>query len=413
MRTRMLPSETLAQAYSEDLKTVYRPGGVVVLGGHYGALGLVRSLGRRGIPAVLVRRGEHIVASFSRYVNCVMNCPTSDNLVEFLVRVAGSAKLRGWLLLATTDETVALIARSADELSKDYTLMSSSWATIEQLCDKRALYKLAARLGIDCPWTVCPKNSGDVRNLDCEFPVIVKPAHREMSNPLTQAKAWQANNRDELLTRYERACKLMPRDLIMIQEVVPGGGETQFSYVALCLDGRVLASAAARRTRQFPRDYGRSSSYVETILDPGFGTAAIRLLHAVNMAGLVEVEFKRDPVGKYRLLDVNPRVWTWHMLCGRAGIDFPYLLWLLACGQSFVTPQARPGISWMHFSSDFLVAAQEICRGRLSLNNYLRSILVVRESALLAVDDPLPAIVDVPTSLYRWGRRRLQSLSRA
>jgi predicted ATP-grasp superfamily ATP-dependent carboligase len=135
--------------------------------------------------------------------------------------------------------------------------------------------------------------------------------------------------------------------------------------------------------------------------------------YAVNMTGLVEVEFKRDPAGKYRLLDVNPRVWTWHMLCGRAGIDFPYLLWLLACGQSFVTPQARPGISWMHFSSDFLVVAQEICRGRLSLNNYLRSILVVRESALLAVDDPLPAILDVPTSLYRWGRRRLQSLSRA
>lgn len=404
-------SETLAQVCGEPQKTACRPGGVVVLGGHYGALGLVRSLGRHGIPAVLVRRGEHIVASFSRYVTCVMNCPTSDNLVDFLVRVAGT-NLHGWLLLPTTDETVALIARSADELSRDYALMSSSWATIEQLCDKRALYKLAGRLGIDRPWTVSPKNSEEVANLDCEFPVIVKPAHREMSNPLTYAKAWQANNRDELLTRYQRACKFMPRELIMIQEVVPGGGETQFSFVALCFDGRVLASAAARRTRQFPRDYGRSSSYVETIPDPGFGNAAIRLLKAVNMTGLVEVEFKRDPAGKYRLLDVNPRVWTWHMLCGRAGIDFPYLLWLLACGESFVTPQARPGISWMHFSSDFLVAVQEICRGRLSLNNYLRSVLAVRESALLAADDPVPAILDVPTSLYRLGRRALQQLSR-
>lgn len=404
-------STTLTQAYRAPLKAICRPRGVVVLGGHYGALGLVRSLGRRGIPAVLVRRGEHVVASFSRYVTVVMNCPANQNAVDFLIRVADAENLRGWLLMPTTDETVAVIARSADELSKDFILMSSSWASIQQLCDKRALYALAEQLNIDCPWTVCPKNYEEVTSLDCEFPVILKPAHRELSNPLTYAKAWQANNKDQLLSRYRQACKFMPQDLIMVQAVVPGGGDTQFSFVALCLEGQVLASATARRTRQFPRDYGRASSYVETIPDPGFGNAANRLLKAVNMTGLVEVEFKRDSEGKYRILDVNPRVWTWHTLCGRAGIDFPYLLWLLACGESFVAPQAQSGISWMHFSSDCLVAVQEICRGTLSLKAYLRSILSVGESALLATDDPLPAILDIPTSLYRWVRRTLQNIN--
>ena len=53
--------------------------------------------------------------------------------------------------------------------------------------------------------------------------------------------------------------------VIMIQELIPGGGEEQFSYAALCLDGRPLAGLVARRTRQYPMDFGRSSTFVETV----------------------------------------------------------------------------------------------------------------------------------------------------
>ena len=34
----------------------------------------------------------------------------------------------------------------------------------------------------------------------------------------------------------------------------------------------------------------------------------------------------------YRLLDVNPRVWGWHSLGDRAGVDFSYLVWRMASG---------------------------------------------------------------------------------
>ena len=60
----------------------------------------------------------------------------------------------------------------------------------------------------------------------------------------------------------------------MIQELIPGGGETQFSYGAICENGRVLASVVARRTRQYPVDFGRSSSFVETVDAPAVEQAA-------------------------------------------------------------------------------------------------------------------------------------------
>jgi D-aspartate ligase len=399
----------IQESCQPSVRVLSLPTGVVVMGGHYGALGLVRSLGRRGIAVLLVlQRGEHMLAGFSRYATRVLHCPDNDSYVDFLLHAAYTQDLRGWLLVPTTDETVGLVARSSEKLSTQYTLTTSPWTTIEQVCNKRFLYQLAGTLGIDRPWTFCPASIEELEVLDCRFPMIIKPAHREASNALTLAKAWQVNSRRELLARYEEACRLMANELVMIQEVVPGGGEAQFSYAALCFEGQILASVVARRTRQFPMDFGRASSYVETIEDPGFGEAATRLLAAVRMTGLVELEFKRDLAGRYKLLDVNPRVWTWHMLCARAGVDFPYLLWLLSRGESFAPPQAVPGVWWMHLSADLPMALQEIRAGRLSFRTYVTSLFHVQESAVFAIDDPLPGLLEIPIFIYRWVLRSLR-----
>ena len=66
----------------------------------------------------------------------------------------------------------------------------------------------------------------------------------------------------------------------MVQELVPGGGEAQFSYAALCRDGEPLAALTARRTRQYPADFGRASTYVETVEVPEVVEPSLRLLRA-------------------------------------------------------------------------------------------------------------------------------------
>src|SRR3989475_4555441 len=160
----------------------------------------------------------------------------------------------------------------------------------------------------------------------------------------------------------------MSPNQIMIQELMPGGGESQFSYGALCLDGHPLASVTARETRQFPTDFGRFSTHVETVEEQGVIEPAIRLLAAVRYSGLVEIEFKRDPRdGRFKVLDVNPRVWGWHSLGARAGVDFPYLLWLLARGEAVPEVHGGPGARWIRMNTDFPVAILEIMRGRLTL----------------------------------------------
>src|SRR5207253_543539 len=200
----------------------------------------------------------------------------------------------------------------------------------------------AQDLALDQPWTFCPRNREELASLECPFPVILKPAMRLGFNRLNCDKAWRIEDRASLLARYDEACALVAPEMLMVQEVVPGWGEAQFSYAALCRDGRPVASIVARRTRQFPMDFGRFSTYVETIEDPSVVDAAQRLLAPTRLTGIVEIEFKKDSrSGKLKLLDVNPRVWGWHTLSIRAGVDFPYLLWRLFTGRSVTEVRGR------------------------------------------------------------------------
>jgi len=386
--------------------------GALVTGADYRGLGVLRSLGRHGIPVWVLERGEQRLAGLSRYAKRSLRCVAESDaaLVEFLVAMALKHGLQGWVLFPTDDELVGLVARNHDRLSKRFRLTTPPWSEIECVCDKGLLRRLATELNIEQPWTFCPQNRRELAELECPFPVIVKPALREGLNKVTAKKAWLAEDRDSLLKHYDLACSLVCPELVMIQEVVPGWGEAQFSYAALCSGGKPVASVVARRTRQFPMDFGRFSTYVESVEESGIVGPAVRLIDAIRFTGLIEIEFKRDRRdGRFKLLDINPRVWGWHTLGERAGVDFSYLLWRLTLGDSIPELHGQPGVRWVRLSTDFPTASLEILRGRLTLRDYLRSMRGPIEQAIFALDDPLPGLLELPLFAHILAKRLLRA----
>jgi D-aspartate ligase len=370
--------------------------GALVLGASYRSLGILRSLGRRGITVWIVLMDDHRIGSVSRYARRSVRWPTSDpqQQITWLVELAEQEGLTGWTVFATSDEGAALIARNHSLLSRHFLLTTPPWSVLHSAYDKRRTHELAERVQVPQPSAFFPLDRDDVRDHACCFPVILKPTVKDRVNPLTFARAWRIDNRAELLRRYDEACALMPPQSLMIQELIPGGGEQQLSYAALCSEGVVLAELTARRRRQYPVDFGRSSSYVETISERDVTLLGRRLLAEMGYSGVVEVEFKRDPRdGSCRLLDINPRAWGWHSLCARAGVDFPYLLWLQAHREQLPATQARPGVRWVRMVTDLCAVAQELRMGRLSLKEYARSLAGPLEFAILAPDDRLPSLL--------------------
>jgi D-aspartate ligase len=367
-----------------------RPGAVVT-GASYRALAVVRSLGRRGVPLRVVRSDEHALAAASRYAGPRLAWPEGGDEqahVDYLCRLADREGVRGWVLIPTHDEEAALVARHHEVLGERYRLTTPPWDTLRTAYDKRATHAAGARLGLDQPWTLFPRTAADLAAAEPRLPVVVKPAYKASANRLTIDKAWRADDSDTLRRRYDEACELVDPAILMIQELIPGDGTAQQSYAALCRDGEVLASLTARRTRQFPMDFGRASTFVETIDDPDVERDARRLLRAIRFTGLVEVEFKAG-----LLLDVNPRPWGWQSLGGRAGVDFPYLLWRMASGATVPSARAVTGVRWVRMTTDVMAVAGELRAGRMSAWSYLRSLRRPLEFAVFARDDPLPSLV--------------------
>ena len=113
----------------------------------------------------------------------------------------------------------------------------------------------------------------------------------------------------------------------MIQDLIPGDGQQQFAYCAFFKEGKAIGSMVVGRRRQHPPEFGRASTFVETIELAPLEELSERFLRAINYYGLVELEYKLDPRdGQYRLLDVNGRTWGYHTLGFGAGVDFPYML---------------------------------------------------------------------------------------
>lgn len=383
--------------------------GALVIGGDYKSLGVVRSLGRHGIP-VWVLRDDHVLASLSRY--CARSLPwpatTEDEQVDHLLDLARRYGLDGWALFPGGDETAALLARNRGPLSTRYRLtILEPWETLRWAYDKRLTYRLAAELGVDHPFTRYPRDRDDVLAFDGDYPAILKPATRHELNSFTIAKAWPASDAPTLAARYDEARKLIDPSLIMIQTLVPGDGASQVSFAALCQNGRPVASLVARRTRQWPMDFGRASTYVETIDDPEVEELARPIIEVLSFDGIIEIEFKRDARdGRLKLLDINPRPWGWHTLGRRAGVDFPYLLWQMLSGIPVTPRRGRPGVRWVRALTDVPTAIGEMRAGRLSPRAYLSSLRGPIEYAVLAADDLIPALLEVPaTAFLAWGRR--------
>lgn len=390
--------------------TAMQSPGAIVIGGDYRGLGVVRSLGRHGIPAWGVRsEDDHVLAGTSRFSRRSLVWPNGgdDMRTAFLLELCDRHGLDGWALFPTWDDTTAFLARNCAILGQRYLLTTPPWDVFRWAYDKRLTHQLATTLSVDQPRTWLPAARSDVERFPGPFPVILKPSTKPNLNPLAVAKAWRVDDAASLLARYDEAVALTDPGTLMVQELIPGGGEDQLSFAALCDNGAPRAWMTARRLRQYPMDFGRSSSFVETIENSEVEEPARAILSKLGLTGLVEVEFKQDPRDAgYKLLDINARVWGWHTIGRRAGLDFPYLLWRLLHGLPVPRVSAPAGMRWLRLATDVPAALPEIVHHRLSAAAYLRSLVPPHERAILAGDDPLPALLEMPLFAYEAARAR-------
>ena len=389
--------------------------GVVLLGGTHGALSVARSFGRNNVPVVLLT-DDHPLPKLSRHVRRSFDWPgaLSPHAEQWLLDFAIRHDLQDWLLIPCADAEVKCVAQHLVRLRSVFRIVSCDWRELQKVCDKRLLADTAAAAGIDYPRSYRIRSAHDAETVEVQFPVVLKPAMRLRRNAFTSRKALRADSREQLTRHYRHAAALVGQDDVVVQELVPGGGEQQFSYAALWHGGAPVAEMSARRVRQFPIEFGHTSTFVEVVDNEAVKLAARKLLSLIGFEGLVEIEFKRDSRdGSYKVLDVNPRPWSWFALCEAAGQDLPILMRNIVLGDAI--PAVRPAIGqvWIHLPKDIIVAALLILQGKLGLLSYIK--VVSRKVTFAAFDwaDPLPGLLEMPLTAYRVVCRAIASSAAA
>lgn len=372
--------------------------GAVIIGGEHPGLGVARSLGRRGIP-IFVIDDQYSISQFSKYVNRtvrVNDLRDEQRTIENVLDVGRRYGLRGWVLFPTRDETVAAFSRHRSELAEFFRVTTPDWETVRWAWHKRNTYERAEQLGIPVPHTFNPRSEAELPALHVHLPLAIKPAVKENFFYATGAKAWRAETPEQLKQLYHKASLQIRQEEILVQEIIPGDGQTQYSYCAFFRNGRADSTLIAKRLRQHPHEFGRAATYVETTEMPVIEDLSLRFLKAIDYYGLVELEFKRDPRdGQYKLLDVNARTWGFHSLGWPAGVDFPHLLYSDQLGQPIQTSRAHSGVGWLRLITDIPTVASGLLNGKVKLSAYWQSLRRTKIESVFSIQDPLPSAAEV------------------
>lgn len=292
--------------------------GVIVIGGHVQGLGIARIYGKNNIPVILLDNTRINLTRHSKYCQEFIKYE-NNKLLELLLIFGESRKYNNWLLMPTNDRDVEILSKNKRDLSNFFKVSSESFDILQNFFNKRLTYKLVEDLKISIPKTWMPDSWRDIEEMDIRFPCIIKPAIMHTFYSKTKKKVFVCNNGIELKDNYKKALALIPKEEVIIQDIIPGNSEHQYS-VCFMFDGKKpLVTLSVRRSRQHPPDFGNATTYAETVEISKIIENAKKILKKVDYKGVCEVEFKFDiRDDKFKFLEVNPRTWKWHSIAEKS-----------------------------------------------------------------------------------------------
>jgi predicted ATP-grasp superfamily ATP-dependent carboligase len=299
------------------------------------ALAVTRSLGQRGIPIITADESPLALAGASRYSISYISYPSPrtqpEKFIDFLVELVITQCIDIPLPMTELTTTLLLTHKS---LFPQTVIPFAGMDIIETLADKCALMRRAETLEIPAPrtWYADHPTQLPMKLEDLPYPLVLKPG----KSWLPRDNEWVRNsvrfadnplNAKEIL-ETDPAFQVHP---FLLQECVSGSGQGIF---ALYDHGKPLAFFSHRRLREKPPSGGVSVLSESVAINPQILTHARKLLDDANWHGVAMVEFKvNEDDGTPYLMEVNTRFWGSLQLAIDAGVDFPWLLYQLACGE--------------------------------------------------------------------------------
>ena len=233
-----------------------------------------------------------------------------DLLVERLMSSGGRSPSQP-VLFYDGDADLLLLSRHRERLREAFRFVVPEAELVERSSTRRGSDARAESSGFRCPGAA-PGRRARPSAIDLRFPLVVKPLTRQTATwgRLAPGKALHVDDAAALSVaaalgsrRPAPRCSSRSR---------PGAGDPIESYHAyIDASGEIAGEFTGRKLRTYPRRYGYSTAVTIT---RGDDVAALGRESSTRLGlrGVVKLDFKRDPDGRLRLLEINPRFNLWH-----------------------------------------------------------------------------------------------------
>jgi D-aspartate ligase len=371
---------------------------VVLRCSRHGGLGITRSLGRLGVPVYNVDAGRFIPSFISRYSKgkFVWDAETqpAEESIRFLEAIAKNIGKKA-VLIPTSDNLATMVAEYGDRLAESFLFPRMSLDLVDGLCSKKTMYHLARNADIPTAETAFPQSRGEVIEYleTARFPIMLKGIFGKRLEELTGKRMFIVRSKEELLELYDKAEDPANPNL-MLQEYIPGGDDTVWMFNGYFdASGDCLLGFTGKKIRQYPIYTGLTCLGI-CLKNDTVDQLTRKFMKAVGYRGILDIGFRYDARdGRYKVLDVNPRVGaTFRLFVGGNGMDVVRAQYLNLTGQPVDSAPATEGRKWMVEDCDLISCFRYWRAGKLSVREWMRSHQGVEETGIFAADDPLPAL---------------------
>ena len=312
----------------------------IVFNCSYNGLSIIQELSKSGVECIAMDcfRG---IGTYSRYASRFVKCADpryhEEKFIEQLYNLCIREEHKP-VLFPTNDEWALAVARNKKKLEAVAHVCVSDISSVDVILNKDQFYQIGYENTFMTPRTWPYNELKNIRSAD--FPIVAKAKYKSvpdgksigLDSELEKNRLIVIDNMQQLEAYIRENNHLL--DYLVFQEYVRGDSGQMYTVGIYADDeSKIKALFTGRKVRGYPAHYGDNIVGESCTVPAELIDNARKIVRFLNYTGIAEFEYKKDEVtGDFKLIEINPRSWSWIGITPHCGVNIPLIAYLNMSG---------------------------------------------------------------------------------